>query len=191
MEKLVVDVTADITAATGKGPLIKRVTLAKVGTAGTTYGFAMNSLIFNNKLFVPLVSGANGTATAEGSDADLPNKQVLDEWEEILGDKFVVFGYEHNVPAAGAGHDQYPPENDASTWNIWFTWDALHCRLNGVPDLNHFVAAAPVSNETVTPKPEPTPSPTAASPSSDADILMGMTCAWVVTLTVMLASLAV
>jgi agmatine/peptidylarginine deiminase len=143
MESLVGNVTADITAATGEAPVIKRVTLAKVGPTGTTYGIAINSLILNNKLFVPLIAGANGTATEEGSDADLLNKQVLEEWQTILGEKFTVIGYEHDVPAPGAAHDEYPPENDASTWNIWFTWDALHCRLKGVPDINFFAPAVP------------------------------------------------
>lgn len=185
MEALVGNVTADITAATGKAPIIKRVTLAKVGPAGTTYGFAINSLILNNKLFVPLVAGVNGTSTVAGSDADLLNKQVLEEWESILGDKFTVIGFEHDVPAIGAGHDQYPPENDASTWNIWFTWDALHCRLKGVPDLELFAK----SNETLTSKNGP--SPTSASASRDAAVLIGITCTWVVTLMAMLASLVI
>jgi len=160
MEDLVGNVTADITAATGKAPIIKRVTLAKIGPIATTYGFALNSLILNKRLFVPLIAGADGTATVVGSDADLLNKQALEEWETILGDKFTVIGYEHNVPAMGAGHDEYPPENDASTWNIWFTWDALHCRMRGVPDIDFF--AMPSGNPTASPTAAPTAALTAA-----------------------------
>jgi len=213
MEALVGDVTADIIAATGKAPTIKRVTLAKVGPTGTTYGFAMNSLILNKKLFVPLVAGVNGMATVEGSDADLLNKQVLEEWETILGDEFTVFGYEHDVPAVGAGHDEYPPENDASTWNIWFTWDALHCRLKGVPDIAYFAPAATTdSSDVATPPPDssdvatadtadssdvatPDPSDTTATGSSDATtttdssdaaLQIGMTRTFAISLTITL-----
>jgi len=139
MEQLVLDVTRLMTNATGRVPTIKRVTLAEQDTDGSyVYGFYMNSLMLNQKLFVPTIAGKNGTAIEVGSAADRLNQHALSEWEDILGEGFTVFGYSFNVPAVGAGHDEYPPENDASTWNIWFTWDALHCRTRGVPDLAYF-----------------------------------------------------
>lgn len=143
MEKLVENVTNEITATSGEAPTIKRITLAMSDAEGTTYGFYMNSLIFNKKLFVPLIAGVNGTQVSPDSGSNLLNKQALAQWEFVLGDDFTVIGYSHDVPAIGAAHDAYPPENDAFTWNIWFTWDALQCRVKGVPEIERFAPKVP------------------------------------------------
>lgn len=101
------------------------------------YGFYMNSLMLNKKLFVPIIAGEDGRATTHGSTAGLLNKAALAEWEAILGDGLIVIGYTFNVPAPDAAHDSYPPASDASTWKMWFTWDALQCRTQGVPEIGN------------------------------------------------------
>jgi len=108
--------------------LIHRVPMAvaKASDANKTVsGYFLNCLIVNQRLFVPTINSTD-------EDEVSLNNAALTKWREIMGSDFEVFGFDYGVATPDA-------VETSSTWHQWFTWDALHCRAKGVPDIASLV----------------------------------------------------
>jgi len=90
---------------------------------GGPTGYYLNSLIMNNKIYVPLL-------TDQGSGAeDRLNRNALQQWEEYTGMEAVgIVGFDPLIPVG-----DYPGNENSAEWKEWFVWDALHCRTKGIP----------------------------------------------------------